>query len=131
MAVAGGGTNVHSPPLSLALAAVAQSRHGWKFELREGVKPFMKKTAEQACMTTLWSDANSATAMDVVQKMSAQLKIPLAVTPSHLGTEHCFTVEGKKVKAIRHFARDPKTVLLIDWDPRTEEQNPDNTILVK
>ena len=56
--------------------------------------------------------------------------LPLA---AQLGIEHMFIRENgkRKEKRLEYFARDPRTVLLIDHDALSEALNPNNTVLVQ
>ena len=54
-----------------------QSRKGWTYELRPGVKEFMKRATELGCMVTVWTDGQSAGMIEVVNKMASAFKIPM------------------------------------------------------
>lgn len=179
-------------------------KYGWRIELRPGVKEFFREMQAAGCIITLWGEESSNTAVEVVNKMSLEFGFPLAITPLHLGSEHCFVRkekvpitaaeeeaerkkaggggggggggskksaeeelglvskafaaidkllggdEGKKEgadgsggmrmktvtvkeKHLEFFgaSHDPKTILLVDTDPRQAKLNPENTFVVK
>lgn len=109
------------------------ARHGWKVEIRPGVKQLLNDLSQLGCFITFWGDGPSATVMELLNKMSMELKLQgVTVTQLHLGTEHTFGRPGtiSRERHIEFFNRDPRTILLIDSDPISMAVNPSNTVLV-
>ena len=80
---------------------------------------------------TLWSENGTAVAGEVMEKLMHAISGPAAHT-APLGIEHMFIRDGgkRKEKRLEYFARDPRTVLLVDHDALSEVLNPNNTVLV-
>jgi hypothetical protein len=81
---------------------------------------------------TLWSENSVGVANEIVEKLTHEVGGPPVHTPP-LGVEHMFLRDGnrRKEKRLEYFNRDPKSVLLIDWNPISEHLNPNNTVLVR
>lgn len=116
------------------------ARHGWRVELRPGVKELLKALTEQGCMVTFWSDVSGAVAAETMGRIVTEfMGTPVALSQLHLGPEHCFVLKDKDSprsgraveRHIRYFNRDPNSILLVDVDPLSEKLNPGNTLLVK
>lgn len=111
------------------------ARHGWKVEIRPGVKALLQELTQAGCLITFWGEGASSTVLEVYSKMSLELGLQaVAVTQLHLGNEHTFGRPGGDKARERHiefFNRDPRTILVIDADPITQAVNPLNTVLVQ
>lgn len=108
-------------------------KHGLRYELRPGLKDFLRELSEIGAVVTVWSEHNSASASDVMMKLQA-LGVPISTTPLQLGSDHTFHHEGdphRREKRIEPFTRPVGTILVIDYDPLTLELNPDSCLLVR
>jgi hypothetical protein len=93
-----------------------QSRYGWRFQPRDGVKDLLRSltSPDSPTFVAMWSEHNSGGAMEVIEKLSVEIGGP-PVHTNPLGSEHMFIREGgkRKEKRIEHFNRSPKNILLI------------------
>ncbi len=110
-----------------------QRRYGWVFIPREGMVDLLKTLLDPnfGAHVTLWSENNTAVAGDIMEKLMHAISAPPAHT-APLGIDHMFIRAGgkRKEKRLEYFARDPRTVLLIDYNELSENLNPKNTIIV-
>lgn len=65
--------------------------YGNRVELRPGLKDWFEGMQQAGAMVTLWNSSGpSATAIEVVNKLTSQFGVQLLITPMHLGREHSF-----------------------------------------
>ncbi len=112
----------------------AQRRYGWLYEPREGVKELLRGLLDPSLgvFVTLWSENSTSVANEVMEKLTQEVGGPAAHTQP-LGVEHMFLRDNnqRKEKRLEYFNRDPRTVLLVDCNPASEQLNPNNTVLVR
>lgn len=80
---------------------------------------------------TLWSENSTAVAGEIMEKLMHALSAPPAHT-APLGIDHMFIRDNgkRKEKRLEYFARDPKSILLIDYNELSEVLNQQNTVTV-
>ena len=80
---------------------------------------------------TLWSENSTAVAGEIMEKLMHALSAPPAHT-APLGVDHMFIRDNgkRKEKRLEYFARDPKSILLIDYNELSEVLNQQNTVIV-
>lgn len=104
-------------------------KYGTRYVKRPGVEALLLGLTKQGFEIVFWSEASMGTAEEPLVKLVTNLPGQASIG-GVLGREHMFFRNNKGEKRIDSLPRPMSNMLIIDYDRKTYENQPENTILV-
>jgi len=101
-------------------------KHGWRFQKRPGLDIFLSQIGYPNFEVVIWTVENSMTFFPIVSGMDPENRFIMY----RLFRDATRFKNGIHMKDLYSLNRDLKKVIVVDWNPKTIEENPENALIL-
>jgi len=101
-------------------------KHGWRFQKRPGLDIFLSQIGYPNFEVVIWTVENSMTFFPIVSGMDPENRHIMY----RLFRDATWFKNGIHMKDLYRLNRDLKRVIVVDWNTKTTEDNPENALIL-
>jgi len=101
-------------------------KHGWRFQKRPGLDIFLAQIGYPNFEVVIWTVENSMVFFPITQGMDPEGRFIMY----RLFRDATRFKNGIHTKDLHSLNRDLKRVIVVDWNPKTTEDTPDNAMIL-
>merc|ERR1719481_1258485 len=101
-------------------------KHGWRFQKRPGLDIFLQQIAYPNFEVVIWTVENAMTFYPIINQMDPNNQIIMY----RLFRDATRFKNGTHTKDLYSLNRDPKKVIVVDWNEKTVADTPDNAVIL-
>lgn len=109
------------------IVLISQHKHGWRFQKRPGVDILLSQIGYPQFEVVIFTVENALTFYPIIDGLDPNQNLIMY----RLFRDASRYVNGHQTKDISALNRDPKKVIMIDWNENSVSLNPENALLLK